>query len=125
MFDRCSLLVDFYTSERKREKADNCSIRYCVLINENARGEQSERGSRGTAFIFISGEVVSCAFSLLALGPIHEERVAHVLRLPLLTGHRHLFTVVGRPCSLGASAAPSSVRCIIKYGQTMASVNRV
>jgi len=74
-------------------------------MKTHERGEQSEREPRGTVFIFISGEVVSCAFSLLAFGLVHEERIAHVLRLPLLIGHRHLFTVVGRPCSPGALAA--------------------
>ena len=110
-FDRRSLLVDFYISgsaERKREKADNCSIRRCVLINENARERRAKRTRYREVPPLSLFQVKSfrVPFSLLVLrvSPRRENR-ARIAAILTLIGHRHLFTVVGRPCSPGASAA--------------------
>lgn len=96
------------------------------LINESARGEQGERG-RDLPLSLFQMKSFRTSLSLLLFGKLMK-RSAFVLRSPLLTDlttdtfSRSLADFA----SHGASAASSSIRCIIKYGQRQwQALNRV
>lgn len=72
------------------------------LINESARGKQGERGLDLPLSLFQTKSFCTSLSSLLFVKLM--KRPAFLSQPPLLTGHRHLFTVVGEPCSHGAGA---------------------
>lgn len=86
------------------------------LINESARGEQGERG-RDLPLSLFQMKSFRIPLSPLPSGNLMKGP-AFVLRgRPYLRGTDTFSRPLAEPCSHGASAAPSSIRCIIKYGQ--------